>query len=444
MNIQNLNKLFRGLYLIRSFPAVEQEAIYHQMALLIELLTINSTEFDQIKLGNLSRNNYIQAATIRHELTHFLDHIGTLHGQQNIVMLFNAINAFATGTESEFFWVASLMTSIKKDAFLDYYTEVNTEHQASFRNPWKHRITSGLRLDFKGNQLPEKPLMFVRFMTESGIHLARTPISVAALHETNAVYNEYLLKAEFINSMHNASEKKDEQDEFNADCERILYSTDHAVYSVAAHVVADMHNLTQMLDIYSLSSALATLTLNVSTETAQSIPVKLIDDDLWDGRFRALASEGDKGYIFYRLAENLKASYGEMQYSLANILNASGLPTREELSLKVMEEMTLLPTQLIPGPLNSMAQELLNTGAMVYSKRGLDGQRKGYREWLSTEATYPQIKFADVNIDLEDIDLNHALNSVAQKGLGASLKEFLKCFIHFQNKCVNFYNACGI
>ena len=65
----------------RSFQNTEDEALYHQLMMMIQLTQVSHSEFEEIANGKINLDNLQKAGTFEHELTHFIDHISTLHGQ---------------------------------------------------------------------------------------------------------------------------------------------------------------------------------------------------------------------------------------------------------------------------------------------------------------------------------------------------------------------------
>lgn len=121
----------------------------------------------------------------------------------------------------------------------------------------------------------ELPLLFVRCYKSDGIELARTPLSVASLLETNAVFEEYKLKSAFINQL-DAEKSQNEKKLLQEDIEDFFYTTDLALYNVAAHLVAKSHGLTDVIEIYRLASALSSISLNLPDASINGIRIKVL------------------------------------------------------------------------------------------------------------------------------------------------------------------------
>ena len=165
------------------------------------------------------------------------------------------------------------------------------DYDATFKDPWKTQISSGIRFNLDGTANEELPVMFVQYQKPDGTKLARTPISVAALEETNAVFEEYQLKRRFVDHLEDPEIKAKELEKINEEIEYTLYSTDTALYSVVAHLAAEKHVLTDPLDIYRLSSGLSTIALNLPEKFITGIRIKAYQEEEWNRRFMALAKK---------------------------------------------------------------------------------------------------------------------------------------------------------
>lgn len=441
---KNLIELLKSKIFIKSFPNVEEVAAYNQLFQMIRLDDITQEEFDDIEDKGVNETNFLSAGTIRHELMHFWDHIGTLWGQKNLVLLFNALNAYANGNIDEYWRIKSLHLQCKADELSTYYTQVFNPFEATYKQPWATQISSGVRFDASGNTNYNLPLLFIRFNKQDGTELARTPICVAALLETNAIYEEYKLKTGAVEQIGNPTIKANEKELLAEEIEAVFYSTDFALYSVGAHLVAQKNNLTDVLDIYNLSSSISTLSLNLTDELIQSIKIKAIFDETWDARFRALSENADRGFAYYRLNENLVDFYGPNQYTLENVLEGSGLPDRNKVEMMVMEEMNFNIRNITKGPFNGIGQLLLNYGIRLYSKRGLDGKKPGFDDWVKVEQPWPYFFFNDTYFDPDTIDLESALDNMLENMGNISIGEHFKVLAHFHDKMNEFSETCGV
>ncbi|RZJ86611.1 MAG: hypothetical protein EOO20_17930 [Chryseobacterium sp.] len=439
-----MNKFINPGPFTRSFQDLEEEAQYHQLLMIIQLLHISNAEFEKISNDQISLENYQHAGTFNHELTHFIDHISTLHGQKNLVLQFNAINAWANGNEREFWRIKLLFDKIKRDSFTDYFTEINQPHQGSFAEPWTFKVTSGMRFDSLGHLQDELPLLFLRFFDQSGNPLARTPISVAALHETNAVLADFESRLNFIESIQDPKLKADELAEVNRDIEDMLYSTDYCLYSAAAHLTAKTNDLVEFIDIYTITSQIGTLSLNLSEDHIKAMKQKPFFEPEWQRRFNSLTENADIGYCYYRLNENLIDDFGKANYSIDNVLAASSLPDRKALELEIMGAMIFNMSDLIDGPFKTHATLLLNYGMRLFSKRGLDGSKPGFKEWVKQEKPYPTIILSDTIWNVPEKTIDECIEACIEKNLESSLEEQFKTFTYFNEKFIAFVEACGL
>lgn len=442
-NNDTLQRELQSKKFINSFPNLEQEAEYNQLFQIIQFNYISEPEFSKIQSEGIDETNYLTAGTIRHELTHYWDHIGTLWGQKNLILLFNALNAYATGNIEEYWRIKTLHQQCRRDVFSPYYTEVYKEHQGTFNQPWTTKVSSGVRFDANGKVDYQLPLLFVRCYKSDGTELARTPLCVASLLETNAVFEEYKLKSAFISQL-DGEKSKNENELLHGDIESFFYATDLALYNVAAHLVAKTHGLTDAIEIYRLASALSSISLNLPDESINGIRIKVLFDEKLDERLRAMADNGDRGFAYYRLNENLADQFRGEPYSIHHVLEASGLPDFDALELKIIEIMTLNAREITPGPFNWLGQMLLNYGTRLFTKRGIDGQKPGFDEWVATEQPWPYFLFNDTIFDPDKIDLQEAFDRLLEKPGEGDLSDHYKVMAYYHDKMNEFYEACGL
>lgn len=441
--INTLQEELKSKKFINSFPNLEQEAEYNQFFQIIQFNFISEPEFFTIQSEEVNETNYLTAGTIRHELTHYWDHIGTLWGQRNLVLLFNALNAYATGNIEEYWRIKALHQQCRRDVFSPYYTEVYKEHQGTFKEPWATEISSGVRFDVNGKVDHQLPLLFVRCYKSDGTDLARTPLSVASLLETNAVFEEFKLKSSFVNQLEE-EKQRNEKEFLYEEIEDFFYATDLALYNVAAHLVTKTHGLTDVIEVYGLASALSSISLNLPENLINSIRIKVLFTQTLDERLRAMADNGDRGFAYYRLNENLADSFRGEPYSLHNVLEASGLPDLNTLELSIIEAMTLNIAEITPGPFNWFGQTLLNYGIRLFTKRGIDGQKVGFDDWVKIEQPWPYFLFNDTVFDPDKIDLQEALDRLLEHPGEGDLSDHYKVMEYYHEKMNEFYEACGL
>jgi hypothetical protein len=157
-----------------------------------------------------------------------------------------------------------------------------------------------------------------------------------------------------------------------------------------------------------------------------------------------MADIGDRGFAYYRLNENLADQFRGEPYSIHHVLEASGLPDLDALELKIFELMTLNAREITPGPFNWLGQILLNYGARLFTKRGIDGQKPGFDEWVATEQPWPYFLFNDTIFEPDKIDLQEAFDRLLEKPGEGDLSDHYKVMVYYHDKMNEFYEACGL
>ncbi|RKR84113.1 hypothetical protein BDD43_4340 [Mucilaginibacter gracilis] len=425
------------------FPNLITAASYDPFYLTVSLDSITEAEYLANDFSKITVENYKTLALVRHELTHWIDHVGTLWGQKNIVLLLNAMNAWANGDEKELWRIKTLDLSLSTDLLADYYDETYFDHKGSFKDLWRYEITCGARYGLDGSLLPDRPLLFTKFYTSKGKPITRVPVSVASILETNATFEEFAVKAAFVGLIQEPFAQAIEKQGLNREFEKLLYQTGLTVYSVVAHLTATPNHITDIFRTYQISSSLGTLLLN----TPSSVLAKQRYDGgngvAWDARATAMVKNGDIGFSYFNMMTNLVKTYGKDAYSVANVLAASGLPDQGKLELEVLSEMAMNLHELKAGPFTLFGTYLLNMGMEIYAKRGIDGKKAAIDQWLVEKQYFPDFTFQDTLIDTDGVDFKTALTKVSTTGM-MSLEERWTLFGYYEQKMGDFVKICGV
>lgn len=427
----------------KSFPNLVTAASYDPFFLYITLDSVSSVEYQALDFSTINDDNYQVLALIWHELAHWVDHVATLWGQKNLVLLLNAMNAWANANEHEFYRIKTYDLSSRADDFAEYYSETYMDHQGGYRDLWKYDHTCGVRFNPDGYPLYDKPLLFTKFATSKGERISRVPVSVASILETNAIYAEYIIKAGHVAGVTDIVDRAIKRRELSEELERLLYNSDLTLYSVVAHMTATPNHINDIFKTYDISSSLGTLLLNLPTELISKMRHVPIGSGDWDQRAKAMVANGDIGFAFYNIMKNLIEQYGRDSFSLANVLATSDLPQQEDLELQVLEAMHMNLHELTTGPFARYGTLLINIGIEMYTKRGLDGKKKSFAEWFKEERFFPDFQFNDTFPDTSGVDLNDTLQKIGSTA-DVTFVERFALFEYYEAKMRDFINICGV
>ncbi len=204
------------------FPNLITAASYDPFFLYVSLDSVSSAEYEALDFSTINDENYKLVSLIWHELTHWIDHVGTLWGQKNLVSLFNAMNAWANKDETEF-WRMKIYDNLSNaDDFAEYYSEVYMYHRGGYHNLWKYEHTCGIRFDCDGKPVKNKPIFFTKFATLKGEKISRVPVSVASILETNAIYAEFIIKGTYCANIKDPIDKAIKLREMKEELERFI------------------------------------------------------------------------------------------------------------------------------------------------------------------------------------------------------------------------------
>lgn len=429
--------------LLNVFPNTNVAAYYDQSHQLICLNSYNFIDFKDENFKGIDKKSVDKLSLFEHELTHWIDHYSTLWGQQNIVLLFNALNSRANQDINEFWRIKHLENSFRKDTFFDYFTEKHNHIQGNGHNRWKYQITSGIRFSSEGKPEHEKPILFVRFNSTDNIPIVRVPISVASILETNAIKSEYLVKFLAIKQDEDFINKKVSERILKEELMHLLYNPDLTLYSVIAHLTANLNNQEDIIETLDVTSQIGTLVLNLPDELIKKIRIPKIEDKLWEERYNCFINEKDKGAIFYFLLKNLIEKYGQNSFSKETILEASGLPSKDELRENIITNMEENINKLIDGPFKAMAVKAIKIGIEMFKRRGVFGDGAEIRDYIIDNKIMPTILFGDTVLKLDNLDINIILEKL-NSGEEITINEKYFIIDYYKDKFDEFLEVCGI
>lgn len=427
----------------RLFPDTKVAAYYDPFSQIITLAQYEKVDFANLNLDNPTANDIDKISLFEHEFTHWLDHISTLWGQRNLVLIYNALNARANSNEYEFWRIKQLTTSFNGDDFFDYFTEKYNRDNGVIRTPWRYQISCGVRFSESGEVLINKPILFLRFNCFDDIPLMRIPVSVASILETNAINAEFGLKISLAHTIENVVDRNLKLTEIKNKMLSILYHKDFALYTVVAHLTANLNNQTDAATTYQVASSIGTTILNLPDEIFEKMDLVKIGNDDWDRRIKEFQNIKDKGFGFYNLLKNTIDKCGQNHYTIDNMLKSSGLPGKDELETLVVAEMNKNKSLLIDGPFKRNAEETIEKGITIFKLRGVDGNNDDFRKKLFDLNILPNLIFGDTYFNDDNFNITQVLDKL-RANLKLTLDEIYLTCDFYDKKFNEFVKACGI
>lgn len=419
-----------------SFPNTSAEAAYFELTQHIELYEIDKATLDAAIDSDDVRQKLKVFPTLVHEVRHWLDHVATLWGQRNLASAYNAMHSWQGNDESHFWRILQYKRTTQRDRFSDYFTTVND------RNPptngdrrWAWELTCGLGFDTLGKPDEKSPIVFTKFRWQDGRLACRVPFSVASLLESNAMHFDIRMEQSLLASLPEGDRQIETQERVREHLKR-LYNPDLAVYSVAAHLLANRLNLSDVLAAYELTSCLASLSLNLPETWFDQLKVPK-SFAAWGDRGEALIASRNHGFAFLVLATN--APIRKERESLPSwcdaVLAASGLRSTAELRAEALVEMNNIRTKVLKGSLSPMVENLMAFG------RGLFDQFGPTLHLEDVLASFPQLSMPV--IVLSDITVTSPSGTLPI-GAISGIERWIDEANRFHAKFEEFVAACGV
>jgi hypothetical protein len=266
---------------------------------------------------------------------------------------------------------------------------------------------------------------------------------VASILETNAIKSEYFVKFLAIKQDNDIVSQKVNERILKEELMHLLYNPDLTLYSVIAHLTANLNNQQDIIETLNITSQIGTLVLNIPDEFIKSVRIPKIEDKLWNDRYHSFIVEKDKGAVFYFLLKNLIENSGQNNFSKDSILLASNLPNEVELSKSIILEMEENINKLIEGPFKSMAEKAIKNGIEMFKRRGVFGDGKELRDFIVDNKILPTIIFGDTVLQLYGLDVNDILEKL-NSGQEITVNEKYFIIDYYIDKFNEFLEVCGI
>lgn len=425
------------------FPNTKTIASYDTFNQFINLSSFDFDEFQEARKKPNTEQSIYQLSVFRHELAHWIDHISTLWGNNNLLQLFNSLNARATNSINDFWRIKMFADSAKSDIYFDYFTEIYSQIDGSVKDRWKFNITAGYKFQSNGYTDNKRPILFVRFKSSKDESIARVPITIASILEVIATKEEFKTKFASLGLVEDIATRTILQKQYQDELFGLIYNSNLTLYSVISHLTANLNNQTDVIWTLETASSIGTVVLNLPNENINKMKPSQFGIQGVDERVGDFISSADKGFSFYNLLLNLVSEKGESNYSTEDLLSASGLEDVKTMEEKVISKMEKNISELIPGPFYDMAKSTMESGIEIFKLRGIDGEKGNMEENLLKLGIKPRIMFGDTFFDDADFNLSSVLEKMEKKE-ELDYKETYLTFEAYKDKLDEFINVCGI
>lgn len=431
----------------KTFPSIETLGYFHPLGNYIYLNEYKDDDdfAKSAKNPSLDRNRF---SVFLHEHQHYLDHVSTLWGIKKIYKIYRAFDSAIMPNEYEFYKFKELELNLKRDYFLDYYTETYNSITGNYTNRWRFQITSGLRFDHNGKVEKDWPIPFISFASNDKEKISRVPISVVSLLETTATFAEYQFQmAEIIKleEPHRANQIK----AISAKLEKKLYHPELTLYSSAVHITSVNLKIDDPIIAYKISSNFAKIALNIPSNMFSTIkvPSEFTSDKLWDDRSKKMLKNMDRGFAFYLLIRNYYETYGVLQDSkidIAKILLASSLPNEKKIELEISKEIEKLDYDTL-AERNNFSRMIIDKvfyGSQFRKQTGI-AQQKDKTVFKEKMRDNLNLIFNSTYFDYEDLELQPIIDK-SMRQLDLTREEWFRLYTHCESRIDTFNEICGI
>lgn len=431
----------------KKFPDAKTMGYFLPMGNFISLSEYrNEEDFEKShKHPNLDKDRY---SVFIHEQQHYYDHVSTLWGIKKIYKIYEAYSAYIEYDEYLFYKFRELELDLKREYFLEYYTESYADVKGSFVNKWKVQITSGLRFSALGTVDENHPIPFVVFKSEDEQKISRVPISVVALLESTATYYEFLFllnEAQKLESPY----REIQIDNVYKKLEKLLFDSELTLYSAAVHIVIDRLQISDPIVAYRVSSIFAKIALNIPSNLFHSIKIQdsIVFEAEWRKRASSFVKNADRGFAFYLLVTNYLEKYGaynQEYFTVDMILDASDLPGEQKVSELLSEEiMEMYSTSMLEtNHMNREINDKVFFGNKFRQQTGI-GQQNTMGDLSQFIRDKPYLIFGETYFEYENLELSDIVEKL-QHQVKLSREEWFKFYTECEKRIDSFNLICGI
>lgn len=423
------------------FPNTSTLAYYSPFGQHIVLNSIEQNQYENAIKDFYNPSNLPIIKTISHELRHWRDHHSTLWGINNLIDVYNAINARLLNNPDNFHYISKFIKSAKKSDLTEYYHTILSSYKVTKGGLyWKWNLTVGSRFDHDGIINHNKPIPFVRFLNpENNEVLSRTPLSNTSLLETNAVFEEIKITNEIFSKLDDDVRIVETQ-LMDAEYFRWVYNQELTLYSAIAHLVSSITGATDIISTFKTSNEISNLLLNLPDKFYQCIPINPYFKEFGE-KNKLLNAEKSNGHTFLNLLLNYTDKNKHEVFDFNKLLEASNLPCKADIEKQVAIEFDNSKNNVIDGPFKHVVIKKIDNAIKYFEKLGLDSANSPVIDFL--EYDKPTLIFGDTDVDSSAYDYETS-KQIVLNGIPLSKTEWFFMQQDIYKELETFYNICGI
>ena len=124
-------------------------------------------------------------------------------------------------------------------------------------------------------------------------------------------------------------------------------------------------------------------------------------------------------------------------------MEASDLPSKDQLRENIITKMEENINKLIDGPFKAMAVKAIKIGIEMFKRRGVFGDGTEIRDYIIDNKIMPTILFGDTVLKLDNLDINIILEKL-NNGEEITINEKYFIIDYYKDKFDEFLEVCGI
>lgn len=346
------------------FPAASADASFCPLFQRIDLNIASEGEVRDALSGLKAHEAVRVLPTLCHELRHWRDLLCTTWGKSRIRQMFNALNARHSNREEDFYVICEWDKVRTADKLGDYYSTKGESQGHSSPHRWMHQLSCGRRFDRDGRLDANAPIFFTRFAWDDGRPACRVPLTVESLLEINATAAELTVNHASITSLPDGVRQVEQSLHRQKVLDR-LYSPNLGVYSVGAHLAANVHTISDIAVALPLASALASAALDIPESEFDKVRVPTDFAD-WGNLPVAALARGDRGFLYLCLVYHARGQVCEDLAATADrTLRAAGLGDMTSMFRKIQAAHQKMPGLAFAGPAQDRFIQLENVEQRV-------------------------------------------------------------------------------
>jgi len=251
----------------------------------------------------------------RHEYTHYIDCTSTIWGLKYLTAMSAAYSCntdiYKNTDEENYHFAKSFHDSLRFIRLPKYFTELGPANGQDY--DWHYTESIGNRFT-KDGMVSDYPVLFMRFLDNSGKLIVRSPVSILSILECSAMSQEIQFKLQALQSRMQFIEYKIELNIYESYLKKYLYNKSITEYSACAHLVASKLNIASVFEVFEICSIICRFVLNATDEIYNLIVKKnqiagilnIPAEHPFAEKFHKGMTYHEPGFLFYLLCRALQ------------------------------------------------------------------------------------------------------------------------------------------